>query len=133
MIDFLFFAPFRVRLAVWLRFGSVSAPFRVRFGVLGGRGEGLLSVRAKNITTRASDSSMRDRSTETKIQHEREKRQMNEQLPVLCQRDGELWASIPHPAPLIGGPNLFTNAMRRGPPQIPGRLFGLYVSFPSFS
>ena len=40
--------------SVWLRFGSVSGPFRVSFGVLGGvrvgSGRGA-SVREKNITT----------------------------------------------------------------------------------
>ena len=51
------FGPFRVRLApfssVWLLFGSVSGPLRVRFGVLGGVGVGSgkgPSVREKNIT-----------------------------------------------------------------------------------
>ena len=40
--------------SVWLRFGSVSGPFRVHFGVLGGVGVGSgrrASVREKNITT----------------------------------------------------------------------------------
>ena len=27
----------------------------------------------------------------------------------------------------VGGQNLYTNALRRGPPQTPGRLFGVYV------
>ena len=45
-----FSAPFG---SVWVRFGSVSGPFRVRFGVLGGVGVGSgggVSVREKNIT-----------------------------------------------------------------------------------
>ena len=40
--------------SVWLRFGSVSGPFRVSFGVLGGVGVGSgrgASVREKNFTT----------------------------------------------------------------------------------
>ena len=35
------FGPFRVRFgSIWVRFGSVSGPFRVLFGVLGGVGVG---------------------------------------------------------------------------------------------
>ena len=48
------FGPFQVRLAPFrVCFGSVSDPFRVRFGVLGGVGVGSgrgASVREKNIT-----------------------------------------------------------------------------------
>ena len=54
------FGSVRLRLApfgsVWLRFGSVSDPFQVRFRVLGGVGVGSgrgASVRQKNITTLA--------------------------------------------------------------------------------
>ena len=49
------FRPFRVRFGPFrAHFGSVSGPFRVRLGVLGGVGVGSLrggSVREKNITT----------------------------------------------------------------------------------
>ena len=34
---------------------------------------------------------------------------------------------------LIGAQNLYTNTARRGPPQTPGSLFGVYMYFPSLS
>ena len=40
------------------------------------------------------------------------------------------WVLIQKPS--IGGQNLYTNTVRRGPPHTPGRLFGVYV-FPLFS
>ena len=33
----------------------------------------------------------------------------------------------------IGGQNLYTNTVRRGPPRTPGRLFGVHDFFPLFS